>query len=60
MIKMPLSEHRNGLNTVKQQRRLLDLTFARLVAAAVLDGHKIEDLLADEPDAKQQQGFFDL
>lgn len=56
-MKMPLAEHRRGLNTVKQQRRLLDQSLARLIAAAVLDGHSLDELLADEPDASQQKAF---
>lgn len=53
-----LNTHRAHLNTIKAQRRLLDVNFARVVAEAVRDGHDVNDLLSDVPDANQQ--VFDL
>ncbi len=54
---MSLDDHRAHLNTVKQQRRLLDESYARAIADAIKDGHSIQELLAD-PDTNQMD--FDL
>lgn len=54
---MTLHDHRQGLNTVLQQRRLLDQSFANLIAAGVKEGHTVSDLLDDSRPTAEQPGF---
>lgn len=54
---MTLAEHRRAVNTVNQQRRLLDESYAGIIAKAIYEGYTISEILA-ERDENQQE--FDL
>ena len=44
---MTLNDHKAGLRTIQQQRRLLDDSLARSIAAAIADGYTISEVLSE-------------
>lgn len=57
---MTLDEHRRAINTVNQQRRLLDMNYAKIVADAIADGFTISEILEILPYLDTKTKAFDL